>query len=276
MSSKPLSGRISFITGSSRGIGAAIAEHLAACGSDVVVHGSSQSSSNVFGESSSLEELARSIEKAHGVRAVALAADLTRPENVQRLVREAVARLGRIDILVNCAGGDIGVKGVAAPRAGKPADNNAVFIPYDDLHAVMNRNLMSCIYMCKEAVPAMLERKQGWVVNIGSISGLVGLAEPAIYATAKAAMHEYTRCLALMCRPYGIYVNAVAPGDTVTERFKASRTLDNERMQTSGSLERYGWPIEIARAVEFLVSEGSSYITGQVIRVDGGRQTWPA
>jgi 3-oxoacyl-[acyl-carrier protein] reductase len=276
MSSKPLSGRVSFITGSSRGIGAAIAEHLAACGSDVVVHGSSQASSNIFGESSSLEELARGIEKKHGTRTMAAPGDLSKPEVVRKLVKDALSRFGKIDILVNCAGGDIGVNGASAPGAGKPANNNAVFIPYEELHAVMDRNLMTCIYMCKEAVPAMLERREGWVVNIGSISGLVGLPESAIYATAKAAMHEYTRCLAVMCRPYGVRVNAVAPGDTVTERFKASRTLDDGRMQTSGSLERYGWPVEIARTVEFLVTEGSSYITGQVIRVDGGKQTWPA
>ncbi|MFQ3621421.1 MAG: SDR family oxidoreductase, partial [Spirochaetales bacterium] len=108
------------------------------------------------------------------------------------------------------------------------------------------------------------------------ISGLVGLPESVIYATAKAAVHEYTRCLAVMLRPYGIRVNAVAPGDTVTERFKASRPLEEKRLQTSGSLERYGWPEEIAATVEFLVSDASSYITGQVIRVDGGKQTWPA
>jgi 3-oxoacyl-[acyl-carrier protein] reductase len=120
----------------------------------------------------------------------------------------------------------------------------------------------------------MIERQEGWIVNVGSIAGLAGFAEGAIYATAKAAVHEYTRCLAAMLRPHGVRANVVAPGDTVTERFAASRPTDENRMRASGSLERYGWPHEIAKAVEFLVSDASSYVTCQVLRVDGGRQLW--
>ena len=121
----------------------------------------------------------------------------------------------------------------------------------------------------------MIERKQGWIINMGSIAGLTGIPESAIYATAKAAVHEYTRCLAAMLRPHGVYANAIAPGDTLTERFKASRPLDQERMSNTTSLERYGYSSEIAKVVEFLASDASSYITGQVLRVDGGKQLWP-
>jgi 3-oxoacyl-[acyl-carrier protein] reductase len=97
-----------------------------------------------------------------------------------------------------------------------------------------------------------------------------------IYATAKAAVHEYSRCLALQLRAYNVNVNVVAPGDIVTERWKASRTYEEKRMVTGGTLERYGRPEEIASVVEFLSSDEASYISGQVLRVDGCVQTWPA
>ena len=202
--------------------------------------------------------------------------DLTDPAVVKDLVSQIRSRFGHIDILVNNAGGDIGAKGVRAPKAGRPDENNAIFISLEDLKIILDRNLLTCIYACREVVPEMIERKSGWVVNIGSIAGLTGLPEGAIYSTSKAAVHEYTRCLAVMLRPHGVYANAIAPGDTLTERFKASRPLEDSRLKNLGSLERYGLPIEVAKTVEFLVSEASSYITGQIIRVDGGKQTWPA
>jgi len=276
MSERKLRGKTAWVTGSGRGIGKEIAAHLARLGADVVIHGSSMKSSNAFAEGESLEAVAEAIAAESGVRAIAVVADLTDPEAVKAAADAIRAKLGGVDILVNNAGGDIGSKGVTAPNAGKPAGNNPIAISVEDLNTILDRNLLTCIYACREIAPDMVERKEGWIVNIGSIAGLVGLAGGSIYATAKAAVHEYTRCLAAMLRPYGVYANAVAPGDTVTERFKASRPMEESRMHEGGSLERYGWPIEIAKTVEFLVTDSSSYITGQVIRVDGGKQLWPA
>ena len=148
--------------------------------------------------------------------------------------------------------------------------------PYEDIRSVLDRNLMTCILVCREVTPEMMERRAGRIVNFGSIAGLHGIRESVIYATAKAAVHEYTRCLAVMLRPYNVTVNAVAPGDIVTSRFAASRQTDPNRFVEETTLEGYGRPIEVARTVEFLVSEGGAYISGQIIRIDGGTQCWPA
>ena len=276
MAEKHLTGKTAWVTGSSRGIGKEIAAHLARCGANVIVHGSTLGSPQAFKEGESLPAIAKNIARETGVETLHVCGDLTDPAVVKDLVSQIRSRFGHIDILVNNAGGDIGAKGVLAPKAGKPEENNAISISLEDLKIILDRNLFTCIYACREVVPEMIERKSGWVINIGSIAGLTGLSEGAIYSTSKAAVHEYTRCLAVMLRPHGVYANAIAPGDTLTERFKASRPLEDSRLKNLGSLERYGLPIEVAKTVEFLVSEASSYITGQVIRVDGGKQTWPS
>ena len=276
MKEKTLAGKIAWITGSSRGIGKEIAIHLARCGANVVLHGSSESSPKSMGEGTTVSALAAEIAKEHGVETLAVCGDLTQTAIVKSLVKTIHERFGQIDILINNAGGDIGTKGVAAPNAGKPSHNDAIYIAEDELRTILDRNLLTCIFPCREVAPEMIARKQGWIVNMGSIAGLVGIPESVIYATAKAAVHEYSRCLAAMLRPHGINVNAIAPGDTLTERFKASRPIEEARLARTGSLERYGRAEEIASVVEFLVSEASSYITGQVIRVDGGKQLWTA
>ena len=135
---------------------------------------------------------------------------------------------------------------------------------------------MTCILCCRAVAPAMMERKAGWIVNIGSVGGLGGRDHGVIYGTAKAAVHHYSRCLAAQVRPYNVYVNVVAPGSTMSPRFLASRATDESQQTAQNTLDRYGHSIEIARAVAFFVTPASSYVTGQVLRVDGGRQLWPA
>ncbi len=140
----------------------------------------------------------------------------------------------------------------------------------------MDRNLMSCVLCCREVAPEMMRRRSGRIVSFGSIAGLGGTTVGVIYATAKAALTEYSRCLAMQLRPYDVTVNVVAPGTVLTPRFAASRPLDPELMAESGTLVRYGRAKEVAATVGFLVSDEASYISGQVLRVDGGQQCWPA
>ena len=271
-----LTGQVAWVTGSSRGLGRVIADHLAACGAAVVVHGTHPTSTRAFGEANSLQAVAEDIAAANQVETLAVWGNLADEAEVQRVVTEIHARFERVDILVNCAGGDIGAAGTGAPNAGKPAQNDAVSVSYTDLRSVLDRNLMTCILVCRAICPEMMARRAGRIVNIGSIAGLAGAEQSAIYATAKAAVHEYSRCLALLLRPYNVAVNVIAPGETVTQRFIHSRIIDESKMVTEGTLDRYGQPQEVARAVEFLVASSTTYITGQVLRVDGGKQCWPA
>jgi 3-oxoacyl-[acyl-carrier protein] reductase len=273
---RPFQEKVVWVTGSSRGIGRAIADHMASLGASVAVHGTGPYSSRAFNEADSLEAVAQGISAQHGSAVFPVHGDLTDEKTVKALAGEIRARFGRIDILVNSAGGDIGTAGTSGPRAGKPADNDALFISLEDLRTVLERNLMTCILVCREVAPEMIPRKSGSIVNIGSVDGLWGQEKSAIYATAKAAVHEYTRCLALLLKPHNVRVNAVAPGDIMTPRWKASRTYDPRMAVEENTLNRYGRPVEIARLVEFLVSDAASYITGQIIRADGGTQCWPA
>ena len=275
MPEQPLHDRIAWVTGSSRGIGRVIADHLASLGALVAVHGTSATSARAFDEADSLDAVAQAIAQAHDRDVLPVWGDLSDEAVVHELAAQIRDTFGRIDILVNCAGGDIGAQGTMGENAGKPLANDAVHVSLDDVRAGLDRNLMTCILACREVAPEMMARREGWIVNIGSTGGMAGRDHGVTYSTAKAAVHEYSRCLAAQMQPHNVYVNVVAPGPIATSRFLASRAIDEGMQNASGTLDRYGQSIEVARAVAFFVTEASSYVTGQILRVDGGRQLWP-
>ena len=207
---------------------------------------------------------------------MAIWGDVTDEAEVKRMAQAIRARWGRIDILVTNAGGDIGAGGTGVGRGGRPSPDDCIGIPLADIRAVMDRNLLSCILCCCEVAPDMMAHKHGRIITIGSIAGTFGRDDGAIYAVAKAAVHEYTRCLAVQLRPHNIPVNCIAPGGTVTNRFLVIHDIEQEKLIEEGTLDRYGRPQEIADAVAFLATEAGRFISGQVIRVDGGSQCWPA
>jgi len=263
----PLAGRTAFVTGSGRGLGRAVADRLASDGADIAIHDRDPGQPARYGEAGSLGEVAQAISR-HGTRVATVTGDIGDPAAVAAMHDAVTRELGQVDILVNCAGGDIGAAG------GKPDPNTALDVSLEDIRAETNNNLIGTILVTQAFVRPMRDRNAGSVVNIASAAAHAASTE-VIYSTLKAAVVHYTRCLALELRPHGVRVNAVSPGPTKTARFQATRTTDPAMMETDDSLIRYADPEEIADAVAFLAGPRSKFIHGQVLRVDGGLTLFP-
>jgi 3-oxoacyl-[acyl-carrier protein] reductase len=267
---RTLTGKVALVTGAGRGLGRAFADRLASLGADVAVHGMRENGPAEYGEGSTLTAVAEAIASERGVHTISVLGDLTIGADIARMIETTTRTLGPIDILVHNAGGDIAAAG------GKPEPNDAVGIREEDVRAVLDRNLLSTILTCQAVARGMMERHTGRIVTIGSVAAFKGRTNASIYAVAKAGVTHYTRCLADQLRPFDITVNCIAPGDTRTGRFMGTRTVEQNRLVETGTLDRIATVDEVARVVEVFAGPLGAFVSGQVLRVDGAGQCWPA
>jgi 3-oxoacyl-[acyl-carrier protein] reductase len=246
-----LSGRTALITGASRGIGRATAQRLAREGAKIAV--------NYKGNAEAAEETKRLVEQA-GSKAALIQGDVSAEADAERIVKEAVAfGEGKIDILVN--------------NAGTTRDDLLIRMTPEQWDTVMDLNLRGAFLITKAAMRPMMKARFGRIVNVSSVAGVSGNAGQANYASAKAGLIGFTKTVAREMASRNITCNAVAPGFVPTDLTNALIKTMEETILKQIPLGRFGKVEDVANAIAFLVSEEASYITGQVLQIDGGMVT---
>ena len=240
--------RVALITGARRGLGKAIALCLARRGADIAIN-------DIAAGKEEAEATAQEI-RALGRKAVVLTADVTIAAEVNELIEQALAEFGRLDILVN--------------NAGITRDALLMRMTDEQWQSVLDTNLKGTFLCTRAALKPMLKQRRGRIINIASVVGIMGNAGQANYAASKGGVIAFTKAVAKEVGSRGILVNAVAPGfimSAMTDRLEPAAA---EKLHALIPLGRLGTPEEVAEVVDFLASEASRYITGQVINIDGG------
>jgi 3-oxoacyl-[acyl-carrier protein] reductase len=242
-----LSGKVALITGASRGIGRACAIKMAELGADVAVNYSSNRAL--------AEEVVKQILNM-GRKAVAIQADVSKQKEAENMVKRTIEALGSLDILVN--------------NAGVTRDALLIRMKEEEWSRVLDTNLNSVFYTTKAASKYMMKKRQGRIINISSVVGVAGNAGQANYAASKAGIIGFSKSIAKELAQRNVLVNVIAPGFIETDMTDVLNEQQRDAILSAIPLRRYGKPMDVAKAAAFLASDESSYLTGQVIYVDGG------
>jgi len=236
---------VALITGASRGIGKEIAITLAKNGYDIAL--------NYRGE---MDITAEEIETKYNIKCALVKGDVSSFEDCERFVKQTISELGRIDVLVN--------------NAGITKDGLLMRMSKEDFESVIGVNLIGTFNVTRHVIPIMIKQKSGRIINISSVVGVSGNAGQTNYSASKAGIIGFTKSLAKEVASRNILVNAVAPGFIDTDMTNVLSDEIKENINTQIPLKRMGEAKDIANAVKFLASEDSSYVTGQILNVNGG------
>lgn len=242
-----LTGKVALVTGASRGIGRAIAIELAKEGASIVINYSKDDE----GAKETLEEIKRV--NAYGIM---LKQDISSLESCKLMIDEIISTMGKLDILVNNAG-------ISTIGLFMDAQEN-------DITKIINTNLMGPVYLTKYALQYMVPKKSGNIINVSSMWGEVGASCEVLYSSSKGGMNLFTKSLAKELAPSNIRVNAIAPGVIETKMNEVFSEDEKKSLEEDIPLGRFGKSSEIGKIAAFLCSDESSYITGQILRADGG------
>lgn len=239
--------KVAIVTGASRGIGRACALRLAADGMTVVV--------NYSHSEAAAAEVVDKI-KAAGGDALAVRADVSNPAEVKEMFKTVWKTYGQIDVLIN--------------NAGIVRDEYLLMLTEENLDACLDLNIKGYLYCAQQAVLKMFRKKSGVIINMSSVSSKMALAGQTVYSATKGAVNSMTQTMAKELAPYGIRVNAVAPGFIATEMIDALPEDKRAQYLTEVPLGRFGTVEDVAAVVSMLASDGAAYMTGQTLVLDGG------